>query len=189
MAPPRRIFGDCRLLQRKPLLIPMRERPPFVRNVTEFKLTGMKYPGDQEEMSLGATLSRSLGLSRIGVNYEILKPGTRTSWPHAEEVEEEFIFVLAGAPDLWVNGETFPLSPGDCVAFPPGTGIAHSFLNNSAEETRLLVIGERIEGNRVFYPFRPEGWEGMPEAGRWTNPPRLEMGPHDGVPDKLKGGR
>ena len=38
---------------------------------------------------------RMLGLKRIGINYEILQPGDRSSWPHAHKEDEEFIFILA----------------------------------------------------------------------------------------------
>jgi uncharacterized cupin superfamily protein len=135
-------------------------------------------------MSIGAALSRPLGLSRIGVHYELLKPGQRTSWPHAEEKEEEFIFVLEGTPDVWVDGELFQLRTGDCVAFRPGTGIAHTFLNNTEQDAILLVIGDKVEDNRVYYPRNPKGWHNMPSEGVWTDPPEHPLGAHPGTADK-----
>ncbi|RVL04757.1 cupin domain-containing protein [Sinorhizobium meliloti] len=143
------------------------KRPGNIKSIAEFELSYVNYPGDDEAFSLGATLSRPLGLERLGVHYEILPPGHRTSWPHAEEKEEEFVIVLSGQPDVWMDGESYRLKKFDCVAFPPGTGIAHTFLNNTANPVELLVVGERIQDNRIFYPYRPEGWKGMPKSGHW----------------------
>jgi len=39
---------------------------------------------------------RSAGLQRIGINIQRPPPGSRSSWPHAEENEEEFVSVLEG---------------------------------------------------------------------------------------------
>ncbi len=50
-----------------------------------------------------------------------------------------------------------PLQPGDSVAFPAGTGICHTFLNNTADPVRLLVVGEKPKPeNRIRYPLNPE---------------------------------
>ena len=67
-------------------------------------------------------MGRKLGLSRIGINYEILRPKDRSSWPHAHSHDEEFIFILEGNPDMWIDGEIYPLKPGDCIGLPPGYG-------------------------------------------------------------------
>ncbi len=55
--------------------------------------------------SIGAPLARKLGLGRIGIHHERLPPGRRTSYPHAESDEEEFVYVLEGYPeasDQWL---------------------------------------------------------------------------------------
>jgi uncharacterized cupin superfamily protein len=92
------------------------------------------YDGDDELMSIGARFGRHFGLARLGIHHERLLPGRRTSYPHAESAEEEFVYVIAGTPDVWLDGELYRLRPGDAVGFPSGTGICHSFLNNSARE-------------------------------------------------------
>lgn len=92
-------------------------------------------------MSIGASIGCLLGLVRIGIHHERLPPGRRTSYPHAESAEEEFVYVLEGTPDVWIDGTLLRLAPGDAVAFPGGTGICHTVLNNT--EVRLLVVGER----------------------------------------------
>jgi len=122
----------------------MTERPDFIGNWRD--LAGADddhYPGDTELLGIGAPLGLRLGLTRIGIHHVRLPPGRRTSYPHAESAEEEFVYVLEGNPDVWIDGTLHRLGPGDVVAFPAGTGICHTVLNNSPAEARLLVGGER----------------------------------------------
>jgi uncharacterized cupin superfamily protein len=119
------------------------QRPSFIRHWTELEgPDDSHYLGDAELMAIGAPLAAKLGLTRIGIHHNRLLPGRRTSYPHAESAEEEFVFVLEGTPDVWIDGHLHRLAPGDSVAFPAGTGLCHTFINNSNEEVRLLVIGE-----------------------------------------------
>jgi uncharacterized cupin superfamily protein len=158
----------------------MTERPAFIRHWRELETADDgHYPGDTELMSIGAPLGRPLGLTRIGVHHERLPPGRRTSYPHAESAEEEFVYVLEGTPDVWIDGVLHRLAPGDSVGFPAGTGICHSFLNNTGAEVRLLVLGDRSKPeNRIHYPMNPE-YERTREDG-WTDVPPRQLGGHDG---------
>jgi uncharacterized cupin superfamily protein len=158
----------------------MSERPDFIRHWTEIEeAEGGTYPGDTEIMSIGARLARRFGLTRIGIHHERLPPGRRTSYPHAESAEEEFVYVLEGAPDVWIDGHLHRLRPGDAVGFPAGTGICHTFLNNTGAEVRLLVVGEAAKPeNRVRYPVN-EAYQ-RSRADGWTDWPSRPIGPHDG---------
>jgi len=164
----------------------MTERPAFIRNLEELPSSREAYDGDTELLSVGIPLARALGLARLGVHHESLPPGSRTSWPHAEETEEEFVLVLEGFPQVWLDGVLHDLRPGDSVAFVPGTGIAHTFINNSSAVVRLLVVGERRADNRVFYPLHPQGYAGMQKERQWAPTPAHVLGPHDGLPDALR---
>jgi uncharacterized cupin superfamily protein len=63
------------------------------------------YPDSNELFSIGAPLARRLGLSRMGIHHERLPPGRRTSYPHAESDEEEFVYVLEvwGGNHFWTD--------------------------------------------------------------------------------------
>ena len=134
------------------------ERPPFVAHWSEIEQPDdRRYDGDDELMSIGAAFGSAFGLTRLGIHHERLPPGRRTSFPHAESAEEEFVYVIAGEPDVWLDGHLHRLKPGDAVGFPAGTGTAHSFLNNTEAEVRLLVVGERKqarEPDRLSAPSR-----------------------------------
>ena len=41
---------------------------------------------------------------------------------------------------------------GMCAGFPAGTGDAHRFVNRSANDVKLLVIGDRSSGDEITYP-------------------------------------
>ncbi|RQR63197.1 cupin domain-containing protein [Burkholderia sp. Bp9002] len=156
------------------------QRPDFIKHWTELEgPDDQHYPGDTELMEIGAPLARRLGLTRIGIHHVRLLPGRRTSYPHAESAEEEFAYVLEGTPDVWIDGNLHQLKPGDAVAFPAGTGICHTFLNNTREEVRMIVIGETPKPeNRIRYP-RNEAYEAT-RKDRWVDWPERPIGPHDG---------
>lgn len=144
------------------------------------------YDGDYELQSLSASFCRTFGLMRLGIHHERLMPGRRLSWPHAEADEEEFVFVLEGEPDLWADGYLKRLKPGDGVAFPAGTGLAHTFLNNTDTEVRLLVVGEASRRrSRIDYPLHPVRNAAIGHEHWKTKPPR-PLGPHDGLTDRLR---
>mgnify|MGYP003145305973 CR=1 FL=1 len=144
------------------------------------------YPGSSELLAIGAPVGKKLGLQKIGIHIETIPPGRRTSWPHAEKTEEEFAFVVSGEPSVWINGELQQLKQGDFVAFPSGTGIAHTFINDSDEDAVLLVGGEATKpDNQIFYPLHPERNEQMREKGAlWSDIPSQVLGKHDGTPRK-----
>jgi uncharacterized cupin superfamily protein len=143
-----------------------------------------QYRSDSELLSVGARLGQHFGLKRLGINHERLPPGRRTSYPHAESHEEEFVYVLSGTPDVWLDGTLHRLKPGDAVGFPAGTGLCHSFINNTEEEVTLLVVGETDKKeNRIYYPLNPEQ-QSRPDW--WADSPKRPLGDHDGLPDKLR---
>ena len=144
------------------------------------------YPGSTETFAHRAAFSEHLNLMRLGVHHERLPPGRRTSWPHAEADEEEFVYVIEGTPDLWLDGHMRRLKPGDGVGFPSGTGIAHALINNTESDVRLMIVGEASRyRSRIDYPMHPKRNE---EIGTrfWKDKPKQEMGPHDGKPDKMR---
>jgi uncharacterized cupin superfamily protein len=144
------------------------------------------YPGSEELLGISASYSNLFNLMRLGIHHERLPPGRRLCWPHAEADEEEFVFVIEGQPDLWLDGHVKRLSPGDGVSFRAGTGLAHTFLNNTETDVRLLVVGEASRRrSRYHYPLHPLR---NAEIGdnHWKDVPERPMGSHDCIPDKAR---
>ncbi|WP_210484359.1 cupin domain-containing protein [Microvirga antarctica] len=144
-----------------------------------------RYEGDDELLSIRAPFARHFGLTALGINHERLPPGRRTSFPHAESAEEEFVYVIAGTPDVWLDGELHRLQPGDGIGFPAGTGLSHSFLNNTETEVQLLVVGEPAKPeNRVVYPRNPD--RQALRTDWWDDAPVRRLGDHDGLTDQVR---
>ncbi|KAG8903138.1 hypothetical protein FRB99_003681 [Tulasnella sp. 403] len=172
--------------------------------------------GTGELFCEATSLSEDTGLSgRIGINFEIGPPGTRSSDAHAHSLEDELIFVLGGDGLVWINGHVYPVSTGDAVGFAGGTGDAHVFINDSnaeeplgGQDLALWIFGEnrRRSGDRLYYPLNPEKkdddriaerwWDGecmFMIAGAWLSRyrrkdcPGHELGPHPGRPARPAG--
>jgi uncharacterized cupin superfamily protein len=160
------------------------KRSEIIRHYTEIQdQDDSRYPRSDELLSIGSPFSRVFNFEKLGIHHEELPPGRRTSFPHAESAEEEFIFVIEGTPDAWIDGYLHRLGSGDGVGFLPGTGIAHTFINNTDKIVRLLVVGEASKPeNRIVYPVNPELREFKSDVW-WKDAPSRTLGKHDGRPD------
>ncbi len=165
----------------------MSQRPPFIVSTADVPEGSHMYPSSDEKMGPSRRVGKAAGLLRIGVHVQRLPPGTRTSWPHAEEDEEEFVYVLDGEVDCWINGHLHRMVTGDLAAFPAGTGICHTFLNNGDRDALLLVGGEAGKpDSRIYYPLHPSRRGDMAWSQWWDDVPVRPQGSHDGLPDALR---
>jgi uncharacterized cupin superfamily protein len=92
------------------------------------------------------------GLKNFGVNLVRIVSGGQSSARHAHAKQDEFIYVLVGEVVLETNAGAETLRPGMCAGFPAGTGNAHRFVNQTASDVMLLVVGDRTGGEEVTYP-------------------------------------
>jgi len=158
-------------------------RPPFIVSTTDVPEEVGKYPGSDEQLSNGRAIGKAAGLQKIGIHIERLQPGRRLSYPHAEADEEEFVFVLEGVLDAWIDGHRHRVQKGDFIAFPCGTGISHTFINDGDVDVTLLVGGEKSrKDSRPLYPPNPERRAQVGEDVWWHDAPEREIGPDPGVP-------
>ena len=124
------------------------------------------YPGDTEELTHDACLSRPFKMKSIAVWLEKLPAGNRASWPHAHLKEEEFLFVVEGEPHIWLNGQEFQIGKFDGVDFKPGSGVAHTVVNKSSKDVYYICVGEcEAEGDKIYYPQHPARNEEMRKRG------------------------
>lgn len=109
------------------------------------------YRADNEQR-WNRRLGNHAGLKNYGVNLTRVVPGGQSSHRHAHKTQDEFIYVLQGTVELETNAGVEVLKAGMCAGFPAGTGNAHRFVNRSASDVLLLVIGDRTGGEEVTYP-------------------------------------
>ncbi len=98
-----------------------------------------------------AVLGDAGGLSQFGVHLERLPPGSRSSFRHWHQAEDEAVFVLSGAPVLIEDAET-PLAPGDMALWPAGSPVGHCLENRGTEPAIYLTFGTRLPQDTIHYP-------------------------------------
>ena len=164
-----------------------RALPPHVvswHDIIEKKAN--RYAKSTEDQTYPARFGRRARFSRIGIHLDQLKPGRRTSYPHAERDEEEFVYVMSGAVDCWIDGHIHPMGAGDFVGFPAKTGITHTIINNSDADVFMLVGSEANRmRNQFWYPYQPSQNKAVGDL-YWADHPVPKLGPHDGLPDALR---
>ena len=103
--------------------------------------------GPYSELVLG----EQAGLSQLGAHVESLPPGSRSSFRHWHETEDELVFVLEGELVLVEDAE-FVLKAGDAAAWKAGTPVGHCLENRSAQPATFLVVGSKSDRGKVHYP-------------------------------------
>jgi uncharacterized cupin superfamily protein len=96
-------------------------------------------------------LGAAAGSAKAGLNHVRLAPGSSGAPPHCHALEEELFVVLEGAGSLALGDAAHPLTAGDVIARPPGTGVAHAITAGTAGLT-YLGYGTRVPGDSVYYP-------------------------------------
>lgn len=134
--------------------VPPRSRPSNYPPVFAARVNG------RQKRALGD----AFGLSRFGVNLTILAPGAQSALLHRHTRQEEFVFILKGAPTLRTDEGEHVLRPGMCVGFP-ANGLAHHLINRTDEDVHYLEVGDRDPEDRGAYPeddleaaFSTAGW-------------------------------
>src|SRR5437764_3077854 len=103
------------------------------------------------ELTRAVRVGKAIGASQLGMSIYELPPGEAICPYHFEWTDEEWLFVLAGAPILRTPTGERPLEPGDVVCFPIGPDGAH--LVRATEETaRVAIISTKNDVGIAEYP-------------------------------------
>ncbi len=102
--------------------------------------TAFKAPFEMREKR---ALGNALGLTQFGVNLVRLPPGAASSPRHWHANEDEFVYILEGAPILISEAGRQTLGPGMAAGYPAGVADAHQMLNESDADVVYLEIGSR----------------------------------------------
>ncbi len=112
------------------------------------------YPEPFAELMAGRekrALGDVFGLTNFGVNLTRLAPGAQSALLHRHSRQDEFVFILEGAPTLVTETGETQLRPGMCAGFPAG-GEAHHLVNRSDMDALYLEIGDRSPDDCGMYP-------------------------------------
>lgn len=99
-------------------------------------------------------LGEQVGLTQFGVHLERLPPGSRSSFRHWHDTEDEFVYVLEGELVLVEDQETV-LRAGDAAAWKAGVPVGHCLENRSRHSAVFLCVGTRAPSGAVHYSDHP----------------------------------
>jgi uncharacterized cupin superfamily protein len=111
-------------------------------------------------------LSHEAGGVRTGLRHAVIPAGRYTAPPHWHSGEHELFVILEGGGTLMLYdragalNEEHPLRAGHTVARPAGSGMAHMFRAGD-EDMTLLLYGQRVQNEIVFYPRSKKAWVGQ----------------------------
>jgi uncharacterized cupin superfamily protein len=92
------------------------------------------------------------GLTNFGVNMTRLSPSAISALRHAHSKQDEFVYILEGAPILITDEGKTQLSAGMCAGFKAGTGNGHQLVNSTQSDVVYLEIGDRTPNDCAVYP-------------------------------------
>ena len=96
-------------------------------------------------------LGHAVGSRSSGLMHLAVVPGKLSCPPHCHSAEEELFVVLEGEGVLLLGDAEYPVKPGNIIARPPGTGVAHAFRGAGGGMT-LLAYGTRRPTDLCYYP-------------------------------------
>lgn len=117
--------------------------------------TGSGYPECFQATVAGRhrqRLGNAAGLKNFGVNLTTLTPGSQSALRHWHQVQDEFIYIIAGELVLVTETGEQPMTAGMMAAFPAGETNGHHLINRSNSPVTYLEIGDRTPGDTVEYP-------------------------------------
>lgn len=112
------------------------------------------YPAPWDKALTGkfrTVLGDALGLTQFGVNLTRLAPGAVSALRHWHTGEDEFVFIVSGAPTLVCDSGEQPLEAGHVAGFPAASGDGHRLENRTDADVVFLEIGTRAHSDRVHY--------------------------------------
>ena len=132
-------------------------RGRFQNVVRTEDLPGHEWVRDTERFgAVSREAARAIGATQLGYCVVAVDPGKASCPYHFHHSEEEMFHVLRGTGILRQGDEDgeeeIELGPGDFVAFPAGTSIAHQFINRSDEPFVYLAVSNIVKADVCEYP-------------------------------------
>jgi uncharacterized cupin superfamily protein len=108
---------------------------------------------DERYGSRYVALGELLGLTHLGVSYDIIAPGHRICPFHNHHANDEFYVVLEGSGTYRTPSGEYPVQAGDVIGAPAGgRDTAHQIINTGDADLRVLVASSMREPDVCEYP-------------------------------------
>ncbi|MGH1352857.1 MAG: cupin domain-containing protein [Methyloligellaceae bacterium] len=121
------------------------------RELNPDEATHIQHPLNPDSDVRMHPISAFAGMQRLHMHYVRVPAGKESYTPHAQTLQEEYVFIIEGNGTLDINGEQTPIGPGDYIGFPTD-GAAHHILNTGTEDLVYLSAGERTDVEVVDLP-------------------------------------
>lgn len=132
-----------------------------------------------------ALVSRLVGLQELDFDLSEI-PSGRMNYPlHRHDGKEELFIVLEGHGEVRTESGTFPISPGDVLAFAPRYQLSHVIKNTGVEPLRFLSFATQAEAlEMIDYPDTGQHATMTPfgKRRRFFLPERTNVGYWEGTP-------
>lgn len=114
----------------------------------------------------------------LGVNQTVCPPGCATVPFHWHLREDEVFFIRSGRGVFRYGDQLQAVGPGDCIACPAGTRVAHQLCNPFDEDLVYLAIGPYDPHEVCHYPDSGKVLvRGMKQVGFLRETPYMEGEP------------
>lgn len=122
-------------------------------NITKLATTPFSHPLNTERKRHAGSITEPMGLNKLGINVYIIPAGGISTEFHAHQFCDEFIYILSGNGEVYLNDETYPISQGDFIGFP-AEGPAHMLKNTSNCDLIYFVGGDKTQFDICNYPHK-----------------------------------
>lgn len=134
----------------------MRSRFENVVNARDVPQEDHSEPSGRYQVGM-REIGEAAGARELGFTVTSIQPAGRSFPFHFHHGEEEAFYVLEGRGLLRQGDgegeeELIELGPGDAVAFPAGTGIAHQFINDGDVPFVYLALSNKVRSDTAEFP-------------------------------------
>jgi uncharacterized cupin superfamily protein len=100
-----------------------------------------------------AALGPLLGLTHLGISYDVIAPGHRICPFHNHHANDEFYVILEGSGTYRAAYGEHPVAVGHVIGAPAGgRDTAHQLINTGTTDLRVLVASSMREPDVCEYP-------------------------------------
>lgn len=108
---------------------------------------------DEKYGSRYAAVGELMGMTHLGVSYDVIAPGHRICPFHNHHANDEFYVVLEGEGTYRTAAGLHPVMAGDVMAAPAGgRETAHQLINTGSSDLRVLVFSSMRDPDICEYP-------------------------------------
>jgi uncharacterized cupin superfamily protein len=97
-------------------------------------------------------LGHAAGARNSSLSWVCVAPGKLAHPEQCHTLEEKLFVILSGSGAMLLGDEEISVRPGQVIARPAGTGVAHTFRAGPGEELTFLAFANRDPGDLCYFP-------------------------------------